>query len=89
MPLPNVADGKVRQCSANNRQSGKRCLNPAAFGMATCRYHGARKRTTVRQGADHPQYLHGMETLDAKRHRSEALRELKVLVTLIGRDRSH
>ena len=77
MPLPNVANGTARQCSANNRQSGKRCLNPAAFGMATCRCHGARKRTTVRQGADHPQYLHGMETLDAKRHRSEALAAIR------------
>ena len=73
MPLPNVANGTARQCMASNRQTGKRCLNPAAFGMATCRYHGARKRTSVRQGANHPQYRHGMETLDAKRHRNDAL----------------
>ncbi len=85
VPLPNVASGTARQCMASNRQTGKRCLNPAAFGMATCRYHGARKRNTVRQGADHPQYRHGMETLDAKRHRREALAYLTYLYSQISR----
>lgn len=44
--------------------------------MNTCRYHGARKRTTVRQGVEHTQYRHGMETLNAKRQRREALTEI-------------
>jgi glucose-6-phosphate dehydrogenase assembly protein OpcA len=78
MPLPNVANGTAQQCIASNRQTGKRCLNPAAFGMATCRYHGARKRTSVRQGANHPQYRHGMETLDAKRQRREGLERVRL-----------
>jgi hypothetical protein len=82
MPLPNIANGTTPQCSATNRKTGNRCLNPAAFGMATCRYHGARTRATVRHGAHHPQYRHGMETLDAKRQRSEALSELKALYKL-------
>lgn len=45
--------------------------------MATCRYHGARTRSTVREGSDHPKYQHGMETLDAKRHRREALATIR------------
>ena len=76
MPLPNIANGKACQCTANNRKTGNRCLNPAAFGMATCRYHGARKRITVRQGAQHPQYQHGMETLDAKKIRRDFYQKL-------------
>ena len=84
MPLPNVANGTARQCMASNRQTGKRCLNPAAFGMATCRYHGARKRTSVRQGANHPQYRHGMETLDTKRGRREILAYLTYLYSQIS-----
>ena len=77
MPLPNIANDKARQCTANNRKTGNRCLNLAAYSMATCRYHGARKHTTVRQGAEHPQYRHGMETLDAKRYRREALATIR------------
>ena len=78
MPLPNIANDKARQCTANNRKTGNRCLNLAAYGMATCRYHGARKRNTVRQGADHPQYRHGMETLHAKKQRRLALTTLRM-----------
>lgn len=87
MPLPNIANNKARQCTATNRNRGSRCLNLAAYGMATCRYHGARKHTTVRQGAEHTQYKHGMETLDAKRHRREALaaiRQYESALRLIG-----
>lgn len=76
MPLSNIVNGTARQCSAKNRKTGSRCLNLAAFGMITCRYHGARKRTTVLRGTEHPQYQHGMETLDAKRQRREALEEI-------------
>ena len=34
--------------------------------MPVCRYHGARKPETIKRGADHPQYRHGRETLEAK-----------------------
>ena len=76
MPLPNIANGTARQCTAKNRKTGNRCLNPAAFGMGTCRYHGARKPSTVRHGDAHPQYKHGLQTLGAKRHRTESLARL-------------
>jgi hypothetical protein len=73
MPLPSVAAGNTARCTAHSKTSGGRCWNPAAFGMATCRYHGARRRQTVRTGPDHPQYRHGYETLGAKRQRSDGL----------------
>ena len=58
MPLPNLN----RQCTANNRKTGNRCKNPAAFGCRTCRYHGARR---VPKDESHPNYKHGKRTLDA------------------------
>ena len=41
--------------------------------------HGARRVETVKQGANHPQYRHGRETLTAKAERSRRLAELRVL----------
>ena len=69
-------NAKAVRCAARCRATKERCWNPAAFGMATCRYHGARRRQTVRTGPDHPKYKHGQETLVAKRKRSEALARL-------------
>ena len=57
-------------------------MNPAAFGMAVCRCHGARRQETVRRGANHPQYRHGGETLEAKAERSRGLAELRELEAL-------
>ncbi len=73
MPLPGIVSGKAARCAAQCRATKERCWNPAAFGMATCRYHGARRRQTVRTGPDHPKYKHGQETLGAKRRRSDGL----------------
>ena len=71
MPLPNIISGKARRCPAKCKARGAQCFNPAAFGMAVCRYHGARKPETVRRGAIHPQYRHGQETYGAKAERHE------------------
>ena len=73
MPLPVVCAGYAARCSARSRTTGNRCWNPAAFGMATCRYHGARRPQTVRKGQEHPQYQNGRETQPAKQQRSQAL----------------
>ena len=59
----------------------QRCLNPAAYGCRTCRLHGARKRGSIKAGTDHPNYLHGTETLEAKRLRSLKLAELREIET--------
>ena len=79
MPLSNIISGKARRCSAKCKARGAQCFNPAAFGMAVCRYHGARRPETIKQGAIHPQYRHGGETLEAKAERSRRLTELRVL----------
>lgn len=55
---------------------------PAAWGQKTCRYHGARPVDTIKRGANHPQYRHGRETLEAKAERSRRLAELRKLEEL-------
>jgi len=50
--------------------------------MTTCRYHGARKPDAIRKGANHPQYRHGQETLEAKAERSKVLAELREIEAL-------
>ena len=85
MPLPGVGD-RTKQCTAWSKRSGSRCKNPAVvwWGLAptVCRMHGARKRATVRQDENHPQYKHGGGTLEAKAGRSKRLAELRELEAL-------
>ena len=52
-------------------------MNPAAYGQVVCRMHGAREPETIKQGADHPLFIHGQETLEAKAERSARLAELR------------
>ena len=79
MPLPSVAIHGARQCKAITKRSKKRCLNPAAYGCSTCRYHGAtpvHTRKTV-AGENHPQFKHGKNTKHAKkRHQRETTKLL-------------
>lgn len=82
MPLPNVISGKSARCTAKCKARGDRCRQPAAYGMSVCRYHGAKKPETIKRGANHPQYRHGGETLDAKAERSKKLAELRELEAL-------
>ena len=82
MPLPGVKSGKAQRCKAKCKARGDRCRNPAAFGMKVCRYHGARRPDTVKRGTDHPQYVYGGETLEAKAERSRRLAELRKLEEL-------
>lgn len=76
MPLPSVVHHHAVQCHATSKRSGQRCLNPAAYGMPVCRFHGARKRGTILRGEGHPNYLHGEQTLEAKAATSIALAEM-------------
>jgi hypothetical protein len=82
MPLPNVAAGTARRCTAHTKCSGERCPHPAAFGMPTCRKHGARRPVTVKRGKDHPQYRHGRATPEGKAENSRRLAELRNLEAL-------
>ena len=79
MPLPCVSKHRANQCKAQAKATGRRCLNPAAYGCRTCRLHGARKPNSIKRGIDHPNYQHGNETLKAKRQRSIKLAELKAI----------
>ena len=70
MPLPNLN----AQCTANNRKTGKRCKNPAAYGCKTCRYHGARRN--ILKGTKHPNYKHGNRTKESMATYSYKVAEL-------------
>ena len=78
MPLPNLN----RRCSAQARSTGNQCLNPAAFGCKTCRYHGARRRETVKVGKAHPQYTHGERTREAISKYRKTMSELQTVERL-------
>jgi hypothetical protein len=81
-PLPNITSGRTPQCKAQSKRSLLRCLNPCAFGMRVCRFHGGRRKETIRRGADHPAYVHGRETREARRRRVEAMTRLRYLTDL-------
>jgi hypothetical protein len=78
MPLPNLN----RRCSAQAHSTGNQCLNPAAFGCKTCRYHGARRRETVKVGKAHPQYRHGERTKEAISKYRASMLQLQTIETL-------
>ena len=89
MPLPSVLNG-ARQCQAKSKRSGNRCLNPAAYGCRTCRFHGAHPPQEVASGEDHWNFKHGKAT---KKKRSEdavsatkllLLRDLGVKLGMFG-----
>ena len=77
MPLPSVSKHSAKQSVAQTKSKQQPCLNPAAYGCKTCRLHGARKQNSIKRGEEHPNYRHGMETLEAKRDRSKKLAELR------------
>ena len=79
MPLPTIARKQAKQCTAKSKRSQKRCLNLAAYGQSVCRFHGARNRSSIKRGEQHPNYLHGKETMEAKADRSKKLSELRDL----------
>ena len=84
MPLPSVAIHGARQCKAITKRSKKRCLNPAAYGCSTCRYHGATpvySRKSV-AGEDHPQFKHGRDTKLAKERHQQTMVKLLLLEDL-------
>lgn len=84
MPLPSVLIYGARQCKAITKRSKKRCLNPAAYGCSTCRYHGAtpvHSRKSV-SGKDHPQFKHGRNTKQAKKQNQRTTVKLLFLEDL-------
>jgi len=82
MPLPGINSGKIQRCRAKCKSTSEQCKNPSAWGCKTCRYHGARRPSSIKRGANHPQYRHGQETLEVKAERSRRLTELYELEAL-------
>ena len=77
MPFKWIDSEAKNQCKAQAKSTRQTCLNPAAYGCKTCRVHGARKQNSIKRGEEHPNYRHGMETLQKKRQRSSKLSELR------------
>ena len=83
MPLPRIKTF----CTATCKATGVACLNPAAFGMPVCRYHGARKPESVARGKAHGQFIHGQRSqagMAAYRAGSTRLKALEELGFMIG-----
>ncbi len=78
MPLPSVLGG-ARQCQANSKRSGQRCLNPAAYGCKTCRYHGAHRGSASFSGTSHWNYKHGKDTKKQRAQNAAASAKLNYL----------
>jgi hypothetical protein len=81
-PLPNIASGRTPQCEARSKRSLRRCLNPCAFGMPVCRFHGARRPETIKRGPTHPQFRHGRETVEARQRRVEGMKRIRRLIDI-------
>ena len=81
MPLPSVAKYGANQCKAISKNLKRRCLNPAAFGCSTCRYHGAWRKDSrkTNQGVNHPQYRHGKKTKESIENNQKTLLRLHTL----------
>jgi len=75
MPLPRIK----KFCCATCKATGVACLNPAAFGQAVCRYHGARRPSSIERGAAHPRFKTGQYTQATKASYKAAV---KVLMNL-------
>lgn len=70
MPVPSIRLHGAKQCTAKSKRTKLPCKNPAAYGSNTCRMHGARRLERIKRGKQHPNYAHGMRTLDAQKEQS-------------------
>lgn len=87
MLLPSIRMHGAKQCSAKSKRTGLPCNNPAAYGCRTCRVHGARKPDSIRRGKKHPNYVHGMRTLENQIERSAVscrLQQIEDAMHLLG-----
>ena len=71
MPLPNILSGKTKRCKAKCKARGDQCRNPAAYGMAVCRYHGARKPETIMRSTDHWNFQNAGHTQHERQERHD------------------
>lgn len=69
MPLPSVEIYGATRCSAKSKRTKKPCKNPAAYGCATCRYHGAKPTRKTLEGEAHPNFKNAGYTKSEKAKR--------------------
>lgn len=87
MPLPSIRTHGAKQCSAKSKRTGLPCNNPAAYGCKTCKMHGARKTESIKRGTQHPNFVHGMRTLENQKERSAVscrLQQIEDAMHLLG-----
>jgi hypothetical protein len=87
MPLPSLIKFGAKRCQCLCKRTKQPCKNPAAFGMRSCRMHGAHRPHTALTGSNHPNYRHGQATNEARHEHSLAstrLRSLEALGYAIG-----
>ena len=72
MPLPRIK----KFCTAKCKATGVTCLNPASFGQAVCRYHGARRPSSIQRSAAHPRFKTGQYTQATKDAYKAAVKKL-------------
>lgn len=82
MPLPCLIKFGAKRCQCLCKRTEKPCQNPAAFGMRSCRMHGAHRPYTPVSGDKHPNYRHGQATNAARHEHSLASARLRSLETL-------
>ena len=70
------------KASTSTQQLTHECLNPAAFGCKAHKKHAGRRRETIKEGADHPQFKHGerfQETIEQFRTEILVLQNIETL----------
>ncbi len=82
MPLPCLIKFGAKRCQCLCKRTKKLCKNPAAFGMRTCRMHGAHLPCTPISGNKHPNYRHGNATKQVRHEHSIAMARIYALESI-------
>jgi hypothetical protein len=72
MPIAN----QNRRCTARARSTGNRCLNPVRADHDLCSFHLNRHQHTIKTGKHHPNFKHGLRTLESVRQYRGKMLEL-------------
>jgi hypothetical protein len=82
MPLPSLTKFGAKRCQCLCKRTKQPCQNPAAFGMRSCRMHGAHRPHTALIGDKHPNYRHGQATKAVRHEHRIASTRLHAIETL-------
>ena len=79
MPLPSLIKFGAQRCQCLCKRTREPCQNPAAFGMSSCRMHGAHRLRANLIGDKHPNYRHGNATKQARHEHRIAMARIYAL----------